>query len=454
MSSCIFLNKGVTCVIFSVVPMNLIIQKTPILVGSLAPPSSKSHTIRALLLGLLSKGETVIENRLDSEDVSDAIRVVQTLGAGIIAKDSRITLKSSGIPLLSSSESLFLGNSGITAHFILPMLGLRKNAEWSMTVDCGNQMRARTMHSFIQVLNNLGMHISYVKEYGYLPISVSGELIGGSEEVQGITSQYISSLLLALPCAKKDSEIVVNNLHERPYVEMTLSWLRKQNIEYVHKVKKNSDIFLVKGNQRYSNFAATIPADFSSASYLMAASVLVPSEVNLWGIDMHDHQGDKRLISILQSMGADIMIESDKLTMFGGKPLRGMTIDANDIPDLVPTLAVIGTKALGCTQIMNVKNARLKETDRIISMCDGLTRMGARIEEREDGLMVYQSALKGANLRGYGDHRTVMALSIAGLLAEGVTVIDEAQSIDKTFPTFVSCMQSLGAKLEFKKDDL
>jgi 3-phosphoshikimate 1-carboxyvinyltransferase len=254
--------------------------------------------------------------------------------------------------------------------------------------------------------------------------------------------------LISLPCAPYDSTIKVKDLHERPYVEMTLHWLKEQNISYAHQYRENIDIFNIKGGQQYKKFNSTITGDFSSASYLIAAAALTPSHIVLQGLDMQEPQGDKRLVNILQEMGADIVVEPNHLVIRGGNALTGAKIDANDIPDLLPTLAVIGTQAKGKMEIYNVQQARIKETDRIHSMTRGLRRMGAIIDEHRDGMTVYKSTLSGAKVKGFGDHRTIMALALAGMLADGSTIIDNGEAINKTFPTFIDIMQSLGAKME------
>jgi 3-phosphoshikimate 1-carboxyvinyltransferase len=353
-----------------------------------------------------------------------------------------------GLPLYCSTSQLSSGNSGIATHFILPLLGLRANVQTPIILDCGEQMRQRPIDSLVQALNKLGMRLTYLNQTKCLPVKIEGELLGGMAEVEGITSQYLSALLIALPCARLNSQITVKNLQERPYVDMTLAWLKKQHINYTHEMQGDRDVFFIPGNQRYHAFTTTISADFSSASYLIAAAVLTKSEVEVQSIDMDDHQGDKKLISILQDMGAAIEISPNKIFIKGGKPLKGIDINACDIPDLIPTLAVIGTYSEGYMKIINVKHAKIKETDRIHSMCEGLTHMGARIEELPDGLIIHKSQLHGEYVKGYGDHRTIMALAIAGILGKGVTTIDDSESVKKTFPTFVTCMQSLGANME------
>ena len=428
--------------------MNLIVNKTVELNGDVISPSSKSQSIRALLFALLANGQSTLMNLLDSDDIRDAINVCKHLGGDIQRVDDKLIVTSTGLPLHTDVEKINTGNSGITTRFIMPMLGLRQNSAQPIILDCNEQMRARPIRSLVDGLTNLGLTCEYLEKAGSCPVAVSGKLTGGITEVEGITSQYLSALLISLPCAPRDSEVRVQNLHERPYVEITLHWLLEQGIRYQHQQLANLDIYNIPGNQRYQPFQKAIRGDFSSASYLLAAGALMEGCINLQGLDMDDPQGDKRLIGILQQMGADIRINGNDIAVYGGRPLDGIAIDANEIPDLLPTLAVLGAHASGETRIYNVRQARIKETDRIHSMTEGLRRLGAKVEEYEDGLTVYNSKLSGAMVEGYDDHRTVMALSLAGMLADKETVISDGNAINKTFPTFVAIMQSLGAKME------
>jgi 3-phosphoshikimate 1-carboxyvinyltransferase len=275
-------------------------------------------------------------------------------------------------------------------------------------------------------------------------------LLGGQTSVSGITSQYLSALLLALPCAPQASIVTVQDLVERPYVDLTLQWLRQQQMDYQQHQSARVDVFTIEAQQRYQAFTANMSGDFSSASYLIAAAVLIPGRVEVLALDMHDLQGDKQLVFILQAMGADICIDHDRLIIQGGKALTGIVIDGQDIPDLLPILAVIATQAQGKTDIVNVEHARIKETDRIHSMQEGLQRLNATVVARKDGLTIYPSALHGARLNGYGDHRTVMALTVAALLASGDTIISDVTAINKTYPEFIEHMCLLGAYLEIQ----
>ncbi|MFH1565076.1 MAG: 3-phosphoshikimate 1-carboxyvinyltransferase [bacterium] len=434
--------------------MNMKIKKTEKLAGSVTPPSSKSQSIRALVIATLAGGKSVLNNVLASDDTKAAKGVCRGLGTKLTESKEdgqiKVELESDGVPLENSDNRLFADNSGVTTRLVMPVLGLRKNFNEKIILDCGEQMRKRLVQSLISALNNLGMNVISQNNNGTCPLEIFGKLLGGKTEVDGVTSQFLSALLLSLPCAENDSEITVKNLQERPYVEMTLAWLDEQNIKYEYIKQDNTDVYKVAGGQKYRAFEKAIPADFSSASYLIAAAVLIDSEVKIEHLDMNEHQGDKRLVYILQEMGADIKIDSKNniLTIKGGKPLKGIKIDANDIPDMVPTLAVAGTRANGETEIYNVAHARIKETDRIHSMTQGLTKMGATVIEKPDGLIVRRSNLKGIEVHGYEDHRTVMSLALAGLMAEGETTIDTAESINKTFPAFVERMNDIGAKIE------
>ncbi len=433
--------------------MKLIVQPTKSLNGEASPPGSKSHSVRGLFIAAMARGTSRLHNVLDAEDGLAAIEVCRGLGSKIDVKKTPsggldVTVKSEGVPLNTLATDLFSSNSGITTTITIPVIGLRKNADFPLTLSSGEQMQKRPLASIIEAVKNLGMDVSSFTKGETFPLRLSGNLTGGYATVDGTNSQYLSALLLSLPCAQKDSMIEVKNLRERPYVDMTLAWLDEQNIRCGHSKKENVDTFKIFGNQEYKAFDKTIPGDFSSASYLIAAGVLLPGKIILHGLDMDDPQGDKSIIPILQQMGADITFKKNELIIQGGKPLNGTTIDCSDIPDMLPALAVIATQAKGKTTLFNAAGARIKETDRIKSMARELTKMGAKVEEKESSLTVYESKLSGAKIHGYSDHRTIMALAVAGLLAEGTTEIDTAEGINKTFPNFADIMKSIGANMK------
>ena len=198
-----------------------------------------------------------------------------------------LTVNSKGLPLAATARlEINTDNSGITTLFTLPLLGLRENCHIPILLNCGEQMRARPIKSLVDALCNLGMSIQYITQKDQLPISVTGQLKGGVTEVDGLNSQYLSALLIGLPCAENDSVITVRDLHERPYVNMTLDFLKQQRIDYTHQPINNVDTFHIRGNQRYTPIHNRIKGDFSSASCLISASVLIPSEVELKGLGL------------------------------------------------------------------------------------------------------------------------------------------------------------------------
>ena len=298
------------------------------------------------------------------------------------------------------------------------------------------------MTPLILALRNLG---AQVKTYNdKCPFTVRGPLKGGKTKVDGISSQFLTALLFAAPLAESDTEILVENLHEQSYVEITLDWLKNQGIDFE---QKGLEWFKIKGKQKYKAFDQQIPADFSSATFTLCAAAITKSELLIKGLDFSDHQGDKKVFDYLQQMGMELHYEKDGVRAIG-KELKGIDIDMNDTPDALPAMAVVGCFAKGKTRLYNVKQARLKECDRISAITKELTRMGAKIEEFEDGLTIEQSELKGTEVSGYNDHRMVMALSIAGLASKGKTIIDTAESINVTYPAFFDDMKMLGAKIE------
>jgi 3-phosphoshikimate 1-carboxyvinyltransferase len=230
---------------------------------------------------------------------------------------------------------------------------------------------------------------------------------------------------------------------------MTMWWLDSQGIEYV-----NDDFnrIRIKGRQRYKAFNMDIPGDFSSATFFMVLAAISGGEVILENLDMTDPQGDKTVLDYLKDMGAEISFRKEGIAI-RGNGLNGIEIDMNATPDALPAMAVAGCFAQGETRLVNVPQARMKETDRIHVMCTELAKMGADIEELPDGLVIRESRLKGCRVNGHGDHRVVMALTVAGLNAEGETCIDTAEAVNITFPAFPQLISKCGGDIRLVRED-
>ena len=409
--------------------------------GCVTIPGSKSHTIRALFFSSLAEGRSVIRNPLISNDALSALKVCKAFGAEIENLGDRFEVKGFGGTPCTPEDIIDVGNSGTTLRFGLMTAGLNDGC----TIFTGDyQTRRRPLGPLIEAMNSLGAEVFSTRANGMAPVVVRGRLKGGRAELDAVTSQYLSSILINSPLLEKDTELAIIRLNEVPYVEMTLWWLDRFGIKY-----KNDSFnsFLIKGGQNYRPFNITIPGDFSSATFFMVLAAISGAEFLLKNLDMSDPQGDKQVLSFLEGMGARVEHREDGILIKGDR-LKGMEIDMNSTPDALPAMAVAGCFADGETRLLNVPQARLKETDRIHVMCIELKKMGADIEELPDGLVIRNSRLKGCAVNGHDDHRVVMALTVAGLNSDGCTAIDTAEAMNVTFPEFPDLIRSCGGNIE------
>lgn len=409
--------------------------------GKAVIPGSKSHTIRALFFASLAKGRSYIRDPLYSDDSYSAQSVLKGLGSTIVQYSDHITVDGFGNTPAPVTGILDVGNSGTTLRLAASVCAL-SNKPVTLTGDA--QIRKRPVKPLIDALSSLGAKTSFAGAGAYPPVTISGPVKGGMISIECVTSQYLSSLLITLPLVSGDSVIIPTVLNERPYVNMTLWWLDKAGIKYK---RKGYERFEITGGQQYSQFDARIPGDFSSAAFPIVMAAISGGTVSLYNLEMDDPQGDKALLDIVSEMGAQVIYHEDHITVTG-RGLRGREIDLNAMPDALPALSVLGCFAVGQTKLYNVPQARLKETDRIKVMHDELIKMGADITELEDGLIIKESRLKSCHLNGHFDHRVVMALSLAGAMCEGETVIDTAEAVNITFPEYVRIMRSLGLDME------
>ena len=409
--------------------------------GTIRIPGSKSHTIRALFIASLAAGRSVIANPLISEDALSAAAVCRGFGAVIENLDDRFIVDGfNGRPSVPD-DVIDVGNSGTTLRFGLMTAGLNEGC----TVFTGDyQIRRRPLGPLIDAMNRLGAEVLSTRGNGMAPVLVRGRLKGGCTELDAVTSQYLSSMLIHAPLLDNDTEIVLTRLNEIPYVQMTMWWLENQGIKYSND---NFKRFCIKGGQKYKAFNTAIPGDFSTATFFMVLAAVSGGEFLLRNLDMTDPQGDKKVLDYLQRMGAVVYYNNDGITIKGDR-LVGIEIDMNATPDALPAMAVAGCFAQGETCLVNVPQARLKETDRIHVMCMELKKMGADIEELPDGLVIRSSRLRGCRVCGHDDHRVVMALAIAGLNTEGETVIETAEAMNVTFREFPQIIRSCGGLVE------
>jgi 3-phosphoshikimate 1-carboxyvinyltransferase len=419
--------------------MKFVVKKSSIN-GIIDIPGSKSHTIRSLFFASLASGKSKILKPLISEDAISAFNAATAFGSKIEKNTEGYIVEGlSGIPQLPDNV-IDVGNSGTTLRIALSIAGLIDG----YTVFTGDeQIRNRPVGPVIDALNNLGAVAFTTKNNGKAPAIVKGPAKGGFTKLDGISSQFLTSLLISCPLMPKDTTIELTRLNEIPYADITLWWLDKLGIKYENNNYKS---FYIPGNQSYKSYELTIPADFSSATFFLVLAAISGGKITIRNLDMTDPQGDKLVIKILEDMGAHIEKSANGITLTG-KNLKGIEIDMNSIPDALPALAVAGCFAEGETKLLNVPQARLKETDRIRVMFEELTKMGADIQELPDGLIIRNSKLKHAEVQGHKDHRIVMALSIAGLCLDGETIIDTSEAAAVTFPTFSKLIKNCGGNI-------
>ncbi len=427
--------------------MNLVCRPTS-LRGTVEIPGSKSHTIRAVAIAALAAGRSRIRQPLISNDTQSAVRVYSGLGATFECGDGIWEVEGTGGELRAPSGILDVGNSGTTLNIALGSCALIEKGTISITGD--EQIQRRPAGALASSLNDLGARVLALRGNGCPPFEIEGTLRGGATKIEAFTSQFLSSLLMCTPLAREDSAIDVPLLNEAPYVGITLDWLKSQGI--VLDYDPDYRWFRVPGRQHYAPVDRRIPGDFSSATFFLAAGALPGNAVCCSGLDMNDTQGDKAVVEYLRKMGAAIDDRGEAVEV-RAKELVGCDLDLNATPDALPMMAVMACFASGTTRLLNCPQARVKETDRIAVMREELSKMGARITELPDGLVIEQSDLQGTEVDGHGDHRVVMSLAIAASAAKGATTILGAEAADVTYPGFLNALKDLGAHASKKDDD-
>jgi len=423
--------------------MNLVVRKSR-LKGSVTIPGSKSHTIRAVAIASLAGGQSIIHNPLDSSDTRSVVACYRALGATIDTSNPNAwKVTGTGGKITPPKEVIDVGNSGTTLRIALGSAALAPVGQIT-TFTGDEQIQSRPVGALLNSLNELGAKCVSLKNNGKAPVEITGRLVGGRTKIEAFTSQYLSSLLLCCPLASEDTIIDVTLLNEPGYVQMTLDWLDKQQIEYENQQMRT---FIIKANQSYKPFEDAVAADFSSATFFLCGAALAGDEVTLHGLDFADSQPDKAVVDYLQAMGADIVLEQNSVTVKCG-PLKGTELDMNKTPDALPAMAVTAAFAEGTTKLINVPQARTKETDRIKCMAEELKKMNVYVEELPDGLIIRGGKPRAAGLHGRADHRIVMALSLAGLCLDGDCRIDTAEAMNVTFPNYVELMRNIGANIE------
>jgi 3-phosphoshikimate 1-carboxyvinyltransferase len=423
--------------------MDLKITPSRDLAGRIAIPPNKSHSFRALIMASLADGVSCIRQPAESNDWHLGVAAMRRFGA-TIETDGEGTWTITGVggrPALPD-DIIDCGNSGILLRFLAALAGC---CDGHTVLTGDHSLRhIRLCQPMLDAINALGGKAVSTKSDGHAPIVISGPMDGGGVTIDGLDSQPISAMLIAASLLDQPTVIGVPNPGERPWIEMTFHWLNQCGVTIEHD---DYSQYRIAGRARLTPFDVTIPLDWSAALYPIVAGVLTPgADVFVPGMNFDDCQGDKGVVTVLQQMGADITVSSEGVRARHSR-LRGMEIDCNDFIDQFMLLAVVGACAEGATTLTNAEACRHKECDRITAMDEALTAMGVRVENRPDGLLVHQSDLMGTTRSSLHDHRMVMSLSVAALVATGETTITDIECVEKTFPDFVEQMTLLGADL-------
>lgn len=415
--------------------------------GKISAPPSKSYTHRALILASLADGETVIENYLSSDDTLHTINACRALGVDIQVEDGTVRIAGTGgkFSVKPRQERIFVGNSGSTIRLMASLAAL---APANVIFEGEPRLHERPVGDLLSALKSLGVQAKSIKGNDYPPIEIhGGRLSGGEVAVSGITSsQHISSLLMIAPYAEKDVGIrIIDSLHSKPYVAITIDAMRQFGVGVENR---NYEEFIVKSGQKYQGRHYKVEGDYSSASYFFAAAAIGKGTVVVGNLNPDSTQGDKHFLDILSEMGCLVTYGKNQVKVSRQKELIGVAVDMGDFPDIVQPLAIVAAFAKGKTKITNIAHLRYKETDRINNTAAELHKMGIEVDVTADTMLITGGKPKSAVIETYNDHRMAMSFAVAALFADGETVINGAESVAKSYPAFFTDLAQIGAKIE------
>ncbi len=398
-------------------------------------PGSKSITQRALIAAALADGESTLIGPLSSEDTAYTSAALQSMGINVDTTDDSWKVQGTGGVIQTPGKDIFLGNNGTATRFLTSVAALGNGR---FTIAGEKRMEERPIDPLMKALAGWGVDITSINGTGCPPLSINAKGIDGGKTIlpEGKSSQYLSSLLLVAPYARNKALLTVEGeVPSRPYVTMTLAVMKSFGID----VKASDSLNDFEINQgKYQSRQYQVEGDASSASYFFAAAAITGGTVTLTNVPEVSLQGDTALISMLEQMGCTVSY-GNGITLTGPKQLRGIEVDMGDCPDVAPTLAIVASRAKGRTTIKNIEHLRIKECDRINAVATELSKMGAKVTEQKDTLIIEgldpEIPMHGAEIETYNDHRIAMCFGVAGLVVPGVRILEET-CVKKSFPDF------------------
>ena len=401
-------------------------------------PGSKSYTHRMLIAAALSNGRCIINDPLDSEDTNLTLQALQQIGVRIEKKPNGCIIFGRNGMLGASENLLDLGNSGTSMRFLTAVTALGKG---TYVLSGTPRLQQRPIMDLLDGLNQIGVKVRSLKNAGFPPLEVVGaKIAGGNIQLNcSVSSQYLSALLLIGPYTEKGLQInVTAGPVSRPYVDITMDVMHKFGVT----VERDAyDRFRVDGGQAYRAGSYTVEPDCSQAGYFWAAAAVTGSTIKVKAISADSRQGDIRFLELLDTMGCKIVEQSDGIGVRGGS-LTAVEADMADMPDLVPTLAVVTAFARGTSILKNVAHLKAKESNRLAAVINELAKMGIEAGYDDRALIIKGGKPHGAEIETYDDHRIAMSFAVAGLKVNGVFIKDES-CVNKSFPNFWDVMNSL-----------
>jgi len=402
-------------------------------------PGSKSYTHRLLIVSALSDGVCRLKNCLISEDTLLTLEALKKMGISIDVNPAEITVHGAKGAFDVCNEPVFLGNSGTSMRLLTGVCALGRG-EYVLTGS--GRMCERPIGDLLDGLKGLGVAAGSVNKNGCPPVFIKGgEIRGGSIGLKcGLSSQFLSSILLIAPYTENGVEIkVIEGPVSKPYIDMTLDIMAKFGVG----VKREGYIsFSVDGNGYYRAGDHYVEPDCSQAGYFWAAAAVTESVIKVKGITKESRQGDLNFTGLLEKMGCGIIYEKDGISIKGG-PLSGIETDMADMPDMVPTLAVVASFAKGTTVIKNVGHLKAKESDRLSAVVNELAKTGIDAKCNGTDLIINGGTHRSAMIDTYNDHRIAMSFAVAGLKVPGIFIKDE-KCVEKSFPDFWKVLDTLG----------
>ncbi len=410
--------------------------------GVVSAPSSKSFMQRFVACAVLSATETVIKNAAFSGDSRVALNFATALGAAVKIHGKTVVICPGSHRI---SPLLNAGESGLALRMFTPIAAQQP---FSVTITAEGTLRYRPVGMMESPLRRLGVFVE--SKGGFPPIRIHGPLHGGKLSLDGgITSQFLTGLLMVLPICGEGSELKVSNLKSRPYVEMTLSVLRSFGICW-DVTDGDEMVFRCEGRQKFCCPSLAVPGDWSGAAALLAAGA-VSGSVTVTGLPMDNLQADRLILDILEEVGATVSVSNGSITVTQ-KELNGFSVDVTHCPDLVPVLVAISVHCRGRSRITGTSRLRFKESDRARTLQREYAKLGAEIEVAADEIRIRGGGLRGGSVSASGDHRIAMSLAIAALSAESPVEIEGVECVDKSYPDFFDEISKLGVRTEFTAD--